>query len=257
MQVMTPLPHAFGQNLCVRMFLDGLKAQYSPPALDTVAHFLTELATFVSDALRSVITVAKEHHAGVPFCHVVSDLWTEEHSHRSYGSFVPRLTELEAGTVQELSLGVWRCSGRRNHKIIRSWVANPLSFLVVELQDVSSATTDSGSNVRKAMMDCRGPGFPLQRTRSTTPFDTRGAALARRRRSGLPDSLPLASVPGTLERSAATRWLASSCDVRAAPSASLNTLPWRRWRYRRSSCPKTWRRATWRRTWSRAGGRLA
>ena len=160
MQVMTPSAHAFGQNLYVRMFLDGLKAQYSSSALDTVEHLLTELATFVSDALRSVISVAKEHNAGVPFCHVVTDLWTEEHSHRSYGSVVPRLTDLEAGTAQELSLGVWRCSGRHNYKNIRSWVANPLSFFGVELQDVSSATTDSGSNERKAMIGFSGAWVP-------------------------------------------------------------------------------------------------
>jgi len=134
------------------MFLDGLKAQYSPPALDTVAHFLTELASFVSDALRSVTSAAKEQYDGVQFCHVVADVWTEEHSHRSYGSLVLRLPELEAGTARELSLGLRRCSGRHNYKNIRSSVVDQLSFFGVELQDVSSATTDSGSNVQKAAL---------------------------------------------------------------------------------------------------------
>jgi len=127
MQVMTRSPHAFGQNTYVRLFLDGLKSQYSPPALDTVAHLLTEFASFVSDGLRAFLSSAKEAYAGAPFCHVVTDPWTEEHSHRSDSSLVVRLTDLETGTVRELSFGVWRCSGRRNYKNIRSWAVNRLS----------------------------------------------------------------------------------------------------------------------------------
>ena len=127
MQVMPRSPHAFGQNTYVRLFLDGLKSQYSPPALDTVAHLLTEFASFVSDGLRAFLSSAKEAYAGAPFCHVVTDPWTEEHSHRSDSSLVVRLTDLETGTVRELSFGVWRCSGRRNYKNIRSWAVNRLS----------------------------------------------------------------------------------------------------------------------------------
>ena len=41
MQIMTKSPHAFGRNAYVSAFLDGLKAQYAPPALGTVAHILT------------------------------------------------------------------------------------------------------------------------------------------------------------------------------------------------------------------------
>ena len=160
MQVMTRSPHAFGQNTYVRVFLDGLKSQYSPPALDAVAHLLTELASFVSDGLRALISAAKEAYAGAPFCHVVTDLWTEEHSHRSYGSLVVRLTDLETGTVREFFLGVLRCSGRHNYNNIRSWVVKRLSIFGVELQEVSSATTDSGSNVRKAMIGFSGAWVP-------------------------------------------------------------------------------------------------
>jgi len=160
MQVMTRSPHAFGQKTYVRLFLDGLKSQYSPPALDTVAHLLTELAAFVSDGLRAVISAAKEAYAGAPFCHVVADLWTEEHLHRSYGSLFVRLRDLESGTVRELPLGVCRCSGRHNCNNIRSWVGNRLSFFCVEMQDVSSATTDPGSNVRKAMIGFLGAWVP-------------------------------------------------------------------------------------------------
>jgi len=48
----------------VRAFLDGLKAQYAHPALGTVAHRLTALASFVRDALRTAISTAKDASAG-------------------------------------------------------------------------------------------------------------------------------------------------------------------------------------------------
>ena len=107
MQIMTRSPHVFGRNAYVRAFLDGLKAQYAPPALGTVAHLLTELASFVRDALRTAIATAKEAYAGAAFAHVATDMWTETHSHLSYGSVVLRFVELSSGEVRELSLGAW------------------------------------------------------------------------------------------------------------------------------------------------------
>jgi len=41
---MTKAPHAFANNAYVRSFLKGLKAQYAPSALGTVAHPMRELA---------------------------------------------------------------------------------------------------------------------------------------------------------------------------------------------------------------------
>jgi len=160
MQIMARAPHSFGNNMYVRLFLEGLQSQYAPPALDTVAHLLTEIASFTWDALRAAISAAKVAYAGLPFFHVVTDLWTEEHFHKSYGSLVVRLTDLGAGVARDLSLGVWLCSGRHNHKNIRSWVVNPLSFFGVEPSDVLSVTTNSGSNVRKAMIGFSGAWVP-------------------------------------------------------------------------------------------------
>jgi len=47
---------------------------------------------------------------------------------------------------------VWRCSERHNYTNIRLWVANRVSFFGLEMADVASTTTDSGANVRKAMI---------------------------------------------------------------------------------------------------------
>jgi len=160
MRIMTKSPHAFGRNAYVRAFLDGLKAQYAPPALETVAHILTELASFVREALRTASATAKDAYAGAAFAHVATDLWTETHSHFGYGSVVLRFVDLSSGEVRELPLGVWRCSGRRNHTNIRSWVANRVSFFGLEMSDVASATTDSGANVRKAMIGFTGAWVP-------------------------------------------------------------------------------------------------
>jgi len=124
------------------LFLEGLNSQYAPPELDAVARRLTELASFTRDALRSAISAAEAAYAGLSFRHAVTDLWTEEKSHMSYGSLVARLTDLDAEVARDLPLGVWLCSGRHNHKNIRSWFVNRPSFFGVEPSYVLSATTD-------------------------------------------------------------------------------------------------------------------
>jgi len=94
MKIMTKSLHAFGRNAYVRVFLNGLKAQYAPLALGTVAHLLADLALFVRDAMRTAIATAKDAYAGSAFAPVAADLRTETHSHLSYGSVVLRFVEL-------------------------------------------------------------------------------------------------------------------------------------------------------------------
>jgi len=160
MQIMTKSPPASGRNAYVRAFLDGLKAQYAPHALGPVAHLLTELASFLRDALPTAIATAKDAYAGAAFAHDATDLWTETQSHLSYGSVVLQFVDLSSGEVRELPLGVWRCSGRHNYTNIRSWVANRVSVFGLEMSDVASATTDSGARVRKAMIGFTGAWVP-------------------------------------------------------------------------------------------------
>jgi len=106
----------------------------------------------VRDALRTAIATAKDAYAGAAITHVATDLWTETHSHLAYGLVVVRFVDLSSREVRELPLGVWRCSGPHKYTNIRSWVANRVSFFVLEMSVVVSATTDSGANVRKAMI---------------------------------------------------------------------------------------------------------
>jgi len=90
----------------VRAFLHGLQAQYAPPARGTVAHLRTELASFVRDTLRTAIAMDEDAYAGAAFSHVPTDLWTETHSHLSYGLVVLRFVDLSSGGARKLPLGV-------------------------------------------------------------------------------------------------------------------------------------------------------
>jgi len=51
----------------------------------------------------------------------------------------------------ELHLGVTPFAGRHDHENINTWLLQQLSRFGVRPQDVSSSTTDSGSNVKKAL----------------------------------------------------------------------------------------------------------
>ena len=158
--IMTKSPHSFWKNADVRAFLEGLKAKYASPALGTVAHFLTALDLLVRDALRNAIATAKDAYAGAALDHVAADLWTETNSHLSYGSVLVRIVNLSSGEVRELPFGVWRCSWRHTFTNIRSWLANRVSFFGLHVSDVASASTDSGANVRKAMIGVTGAWVP-------------------------------------------------------------------------------------------------
>lgn len=160
MQVMTATPNAFSQNDYVRDFLAGFRIQYTPPALGTILHHLTELVSFISSSVSLSLAGAKAAYNGVPWAHICLDLWTGRHSRDSYGAITLRFTKLEAFAVEERPLGVWRCAGRHDHANIRAWLTNRLGFFDLGAADVASSTTDSGANVRKAMIGYSGCWMP-------------------------------------------------------------------------------------------------
>lgn len=160
MLVMTSSANAFAKDEYVRAFLAGFRINYAPPAPATVVHHLTELASHVSSSLKSTLTRVKEAYRGLPWGHVCLDMWTARHSSESYGSVVVRYTDVDSMSVCERSLGVWRCAGKHTYASIRAWLGNRLQFFDLGVEDMASSTTDSGANVRKAMIGLAGSWVP-------------------------------------------------------------------------------------------------
>ncbi|KAK1868389.1 hypothetical protein I4F81_010878 [Pyropia yezoensis] len=77
-----------------------------------------------------------------------------------YGSVVVRYIDPDTFQAVERSLGVWRCAGRHNYFSIRSWLENRLGYFGVAAGDIASSTTDSGANVRKAMLEITAGWVP-------------------------------------------------------------------------------------------------
>ncbi|KAK1865820.1 hypothetical protein I4F81_008343 [Pyropia yezoensis] len=152
MLVTSASPHAFARQERLRTFLAGLRVTYTPPAQATVRHHLTELASVVHGALTGMLAKVKEGSSGVPWGHISLDLWTARHSKESYGSLVIRFTETSTFAGGERSLGVWKCGGKHDFASIRAWTKNRLAYFGLTMEDIASSTTDSGANVRKAMI---------------------------------------------------------------------------------------------------------
>lgn len=89
-----------------------------------------------------------------------TDMWTARHSRDSYGSVVVRYIDPDTFQAEERSLGVWRCAGRHKYLTIRSWLENRLGYFGVAAGDIASSTTDSGANVRKAMLEITAGWVP-------------------------------------------------------------------------------------------------
>lgn len=160
MQIMTSSAYAFAQDEYVRSFLEELRVQYRPPALGTVAHHLTELASNVASSLSDIIVVLKEGYQGVRWAHVATDLWTARHSSDSYGALTVRFLKPKTMITGERSLGVGRCSGRHNHRSVRAWLDNRLSPFGLKICDVAPSTTDFGANARKKMLGLSAAWIP-------------------------------------------------------------------------------------------------
>ena len=159
MQVMSLSPHALTTNAYMRSFLSN-HAGYVPPALNTVVHHLAELYQFVVSALLEMLESVKKRYVGLPFAHMVTDLWTESYRKKSFGSVVVRLVDPASGTMVESHLGVHLFIGRHTSDNITRWLLRILSIFGLREQDIASTTLDSGANVRKALRTLSAPWLP-------------------------------------------------------------------------------------------------
>jgi len=159
MQVMSLSPHALATNDYMGKFLNNV-ASYHPPSPNTVTHHLAELYSFVAAAIRGQLKHAKDLYSGLPFLHIVADMWTEGHTKTSFGSLVLRYVSPAAGDMEELHLGVSLFVGRHTRGNISKWLLGRLLYFGLDQSDIASTTTDSGSNIGKALRRLPYPWNP-------------------------------------------------------------------------------------------------
>jgi len=151
MLAMTLSPFSLAGDAYLQEFVRGLGVPYTTPSPSDVRDILLDLFHFVSDSLRSEVRELQHRYKGLPFFHLVTDLWTERHGSGSYRSLVLRCFNPDGFTMREMHLGVTLFSGRHDHDNIKRWVLHRLARFGVKQHDISSSTTDSGSNVNKAL----------------------------------------------------------------------------------------------------------
>jgi len=144
-------PFAMSGNAYLLEFVRGLGVPYSTPSPSGVRDVLLEVFLFIYDRLWDDVRQLLGRYRGLPFFHLVTDLWTERHGSGSYGSLVLRCVNPDGFVMRELHFCFTLFSGRHDHKTIDKWLLQQLARFGARPQDISSFTTDSGSNVKKAL----------------------------------------------------------------------------------------------------------
>jgi len=151
MLVMTLSTSALAGNAYLQEFVRGLGVPYTTSSPAGVRDILLDLFHFVSDSLRSEVRELQQRYKGTPLFHLVTDFWTERHWSGSYGSLVRPCVHPDGFTMREMHVGVTVFCGRHDHENIKRWVLHQLARFGVNQHDISSSTTDSVSNVKKAL----------------------------------------------------------------------------------------------------------
>ena len=152
MQVMTLSSHSLAANQYVRAFLAPI-TKYVSPSHDTVVKLLLEIYTHLISCVRTKLQAAEKRIRGLPFIHVVTNLWTDKHTTKSYASVVIRYVDPAGCKMTVLHLGDSLYVGKHDHANIVLFLRGRLAFFSLAMSEVCSTTTDSGSNVRKACVD--------------------------------------------------------------------------------------------------------
>lgn len=206
MQVMSYSPQVLTENPYLEAFVSGLSSSYSTPSRHTVTHHLTEIYSYTLTAVRDRLKAVKNQYSGLPFAHAVTDLWSETHSRRSYGSLVLRFVDPSTTTMDAVHLGVALFRGRHTNENILAWVRTRLQYYGLKTDDLASSTTDSGTNVRKAMRRLQAPWLPCMAHSMHNAVHT---ALGISGTASLDDSNELPSPESTSSRNPATKLLLS------------------------------------------------
>jgi len=159
MQVMTMSPHSIPSNDHMRFFLCNLSC-YTSHANGIVVHHLLETYMCVTERMRTKLRRAKKLYSGLSFSRAVSDLWTEKHRSKAFGSVVRRFFDPGSGCIVVLHRGVSLFTGRHDDVNIKEWHLGRLAYFGMTEADLCSTTTDYGANVCKAMLQLLLPWLP-------------------------------------------------------------------------------------------------
>jgi len=145
------------------------------------------------DQLRTQVRRLQGMYRDVSFCHLVTDLWIERHSSGSYGTLVLRGVDPGTFSIVEVHLGVAAFTRLQDHSNMRSWTERLLRRYGVGNEGVSSSTSDSGSNVKKAFTQLRPrwvacAALPLHLAVKVALDGTGKTAAARAERAGAASS---------------------------------------------------------------------
>jgi len=115
---------------------------------------------FIVAEVRGKLACAKKLYSGLPFLHLVTYLWTKEHTSTSFRSVFLRYVDPMTGDMEEVHLGVSLFTGRHTHGNINRWSIGRLLYFGLDHDDIASTTTDSGSNIQKAWRQLPYPWNP-------------------------------------------------------------------------------------------------
>ena len=101
MLVMTLSPFALAGNAYLHEFVRGLGVPYTTSSPAGVRDVLLDFYLFITDRLRRDVRQLQSRYRGLPFFHLVTDLWTERHGSGSYGSLVLRCVNPDSFSMLE------------------------------------------------------------------------------------------------------------------------------------------------------------
>lgn len=242
-------PHAMVSNAHVAAFVRGLGTAFVLPSRGAITELLVDLFAFVRRAISDRVTKARLMYKGLRFLHVVTDLWTERHGTGSYGSISLTYVDPSTMQVEELHLGVTPFHGAHTHDLIAAWVARRLDFFGIATSDICSATTDSGSNIRKAMLAAEYPWVPC--AAHAVHNAVKAAVGGAEEAGGLVDETAMdeprgrrSQNPGAKQLLQRTRKLSAHFDKSSKSTSMLNAQPLPEDAAPRrvpSDCPTRWR----------------
>jgi len=95
LQMISLWPFAVAGNKFLMEFVRGLGGPYDPPSGPTVRDVLLNLCVHLLGLLLEEIIRLRRSFRGVPFFHIVINLWTERHGTGSYESMALRSVDIE------------------------------------------------------------------------------------------------------------------------------------------------------------------
>jgi len=139
----------------IEQWLEGLNPKVRAPQGKTVRNHQVELYAYLRDEYTAEFAEIREAYHGLSWAHMVTDMWTEKHSRKSYSSLAVRCVDVRKGgtELRMFKLGISLFTGKHTARNIQKHLVARLDEFGLKLADVQSMSSDSGANVRKAGLD--------------------------------------------------------------------------------------------------------